>query len=81
MRLLADIDMMLKRIKNGFANDLIQRRKESIDKSEDRPTISGEAVRSMSVDKFLKFIQGRVNRAGRKLQSNILRLYALKNRY
>ena len=77
----ADIDMMLKRIKNGFANDLIQRRKESIDKSEDRPTISGEAVRSMSVDKFLKFIQGRVNRAGRKLQSNILRLYALKNRF
>jgi hypothetical protein len=32
----------------------------------------------MSVDRFLEFIQGRVNRAGIKIQRNILRLYSLK---
>ena len=68
----ADVDMMLKRIKNGFANDLIERRKESVEKSEDKPTIAGEAVRAMSVDKFLSFIQKRINRAGDKLQRNIM---------
>lgn len=77
----ADVDMMLKRIKNGFANDLIEKRKESIEKNEDKPTIAGEAVRAMSVDRFLSFIQKRINRAGSKLQRNILDLYALKNKY
>jgi uncharacterized protein (DUF2252 family) len=74
----ADVEMMLKRIKNGFANELIQKRKISIDKEEDKPTLSGEAVKAMSVDKFLNFIQKRINRAGNRIQRNILKLYSLK---
>ena len=76
----ADVDMMLKRIKNGFANQLIKSRELSIDSKEDKPTLSGEAIKAMSVDKFLEFIQKRINRAGHKLQRNILRLYSLKNK-
>lgn len=75
----ADVDMMLKRIKNGFANELIKNRENSISRKEDKPTLSGEAVRSMSVDKFLTFIQKRINRAGNKIQRNIIKLYSLKN--
>lgn len=74
----ADVEMMLKRIKNAFANELIQKRKISIDKEEDKPTLSGEAVKAMSVDKFLNFIQKRINRAGDKIQRNIIKLYSLK---
>ena len=74
----ADVDMMLKRIKNGFANELIKAREVSIDRKEDKPTLSGEAVKAMSVDKFLTFIQKRINRAGDKIQRNIIRLYSLK---
>lgn len=74
----ADVEMMLKRIKNGFANELIQKRKISIDKKEDKPTLSGESVKAMSVDKFLTFIQKRINRAGETIQRNIKKLYSLK---
>jgi uncharacterized protein (DUF2252 family) len=74
----ADVDMMLKRIKNGFANQLIKARESSIEKKEDKPTLSGEAIKAMSVDKFLTFIQKRINRAGNKIQRNILKLYSLK---
>jgi len=74
----ADVDMMLRRIKNGFANELIKSREVSIDRKEDKPTLSGEAVKAMSVDKFLSFIQKRINRAGIKIQRNIIRLYSLK---
>ena len=74
----ADVDMMLKRIKNGFANQLIKNREVSIERKEDRPTLSGEAVRSMSVDKFLSFIEKRINRAGNKMRRGIIKLYSLK---
>jgi hypothetical protein len=74
----ADVDMMLKRIKNGFANELIKSRESSIEKKEDKPTLSGEAIKAMSVDKFLTFIQKRINRAGNKIQRNITKLYSLK---
>jgi hypothetical protein len=74
----ADVDIMLRRIKNGFANELIQRREQSISRKEDRPTLSGEAIKAMSVDKFLTFIQKRINRAGNRIQRNITKLYSLK---
>jgi len=74
----ADVDMMLKRIKNGFANQLIKAREASIEKKEDKPTLSGEAIKAMSVDKFLNFIQKRINRAGNRIQRNITKLYSLK---
>jgi hypothetical protein len=75
----ADVEMMLRRIKNGFANELIKNRENSISRKEDKPTLSGESVKSMSVDKFLTFIQKRINRAGNKIQRNITKLYSLKN--
>lgn len=74
----ADVEMMLKRVKNGFANELIKNRENSISREEDKPTLSGEAVKAMSVDKFLTFIQKRINRAGNRIQRNILKLYSLK---
>ena len=74
----ADVDIMLRRIKNGFANELIKRREESINNKEDKPTLSGESIKSMSVDKFLDFIQKRINRAGIRIQRNIVKLYSLK---
>jgi hypothetical protein len=74
----ADVDIMLRRIKNGFANQLIKNRENSINNKEDKPTLSGEAVKAMSVDKFLTFIQKRINRAGNRIQRNITKLYSLK---
>jgi hypothetical protein len=74
----ADVDIMLRRIKNGFANQLIKNRENSINNKEDKPTLSGESVKTMSVDKFLNFIQKRINRAGNRIQRNILKLYSLK---
>lgn len=74
----ADVEMMLKRVKNGFANELIKNRENSISREEDKPTLSGESVKAMSVDKFLAFIQKRINRAGNRIQRNILKLYSLK---
>jgi len=73
-----DVDLMLRRIKNGFANELIKGREESINNKEDKPTLSGEKIKSMSVDKFLEFIQKRINRAGSRIQRNITKLYSLK---
>ena len=64
--------------KGGFANQLIKNRENSINNKEDKPTLSGESVKTMSVDKFLAFIQKRVNRAGDRIQRNILKLYSLK---
>jgi hypothetical protein len=69
---------MLRRIKNGLANELIQKREKSINNKEDKPTLSGESVKAMSVDKFLAFIQKRINRAGNRIQRNIIKLYSLK---
>jgi len=74
----ADTDIMLRRIKNGFANQLINNRENSISRKEDKPTLSGEAIKSMSVDRFLTFIQKRINRAGNRIQRNITKLYSLK---
>ena len=74
----ADVEMMLRRVKNGFANELIKNREGSISREEDKPTLSGESVKAMSVDKFLAFIQKRINRAGNRIQRNILKLYSLK---
>lgn len=77
----ADVDLFLRRIKNAFANELIKSREISTLRKEDKPTLSGEVIKSMSVDRFLEFIQGRINRAGEKIQRNILKMYSLKNKY
>lgn len=76
-----DVEIMLKRIKNGFANQLIKMREDSINLKEDKPTISGEMVKSLTVDKFLEFVQNRVNESGKRIQKKVLGLYALKYKY
>ena len=74
----ADVDIMLRRIKNGFANELIKIREVSAGSKEDKPSLSGDSIKSMSVDKFLNFIEKRVNRAGDIIKRNITKLYSLK---
>lgn len=76
-----DVEMVLKRIKNGFANELIKMSEKPKKAAEDKPSISGEMVRKMSVDQFLKFVEDRCGRAGKKLQSKVLNLYSLKLKY
>jgi hypothetical protein len=76
-----DIDptLILNRMKNGFANQLDISRKESVERVEDAPSISGRDIRKMDIDKFLLFIQTRLNKAGKELKRRIIRLYSLKN--
>lgn len=74
----ADPELILNRIKNGFANQLIESRKLSIVGNENAPSLSGEKVKKMNIDKFLKYTEIRINKAGENLKRKILRLYALK---
>ena len=74
----ADPEIMISRMKNGFANKLIKMRQESIKLKENAPSIKGENILRMSVDEFLKFSEVRINSAGEKLKRRILKLYSLK---
>ena len=74
----ADPELMISRMKNGFANKLIKMRQESVSQQENAPSIKGEKILSMSVDGFLKFAEERINTAGEKLKRRILKLYSLK---
>lgn len=71
-------EFILNRIKNGLANQLDQERTKSVMNFEDAPSLKGEDIRRMSIDKFLQFVQDRVNNAGKKIQKKILKLYSLK---
>ena len=73
----ADTELMLRRIKSSFANQLIESRKASVLEAEDKPSISGEEVHRMSVDKFLSFVQKRSNFAAGKMKKKIMSLYSL----
>lgn len=73
-----DPEFILNRIKNGLANQLDQVRTKSVMHFEDAPSLKGEDIRRMSIDKFLLFAQNRVNNAGKKIQKKILKLYSLK---
>lgn len=71
-------DILLNRLKNGLANYLdIQREKSSME-FEDSPSLTGDMIRKMNIDKFLEFVQNRVNSSGEKIQRRILKLYSLK---
>lgn len=72
----ADPELMLKRIKGGVANQLIESRKGSILEMEDTPSISGEDVHKMSVDQFLKFVEIRSKKAAMKIKKKIINLYS-----
>ena len=71
-------NILLNRMKNGFANELSKERQESVLASEEAPSLSGEKIRNMNFDKFLSTMQKRINLAGERIQSKILRLYSLK---
>lgn len=75
-----DVDptLILNRIKNGFANQLDVARRESVERVEDAPSMSGKDIRKMDIDKFLLYLQKRFNLAGKDLKRRILRLYSLK---
>jgi hypothetical protein len=72
----ANLDFFFKSLKSGFANELAQKESESV--GEDKASISPEAIKSMTFDRFLKVVEGRVNIAGGELKKRILRLYSLK---
>jgi hypothetical protein len=67
-------------MKDSLANKLIEERELSKESKIDSPSILGEKIKSMSLDKFLEFSQRRINSAGEKLRRRILRLYSLKNK-
>jgi hypothetical protein len=72
-------EFLLNRLKNGFANWLDIEREQSIYRSEDKPSLSGEKIRKMSFDKFLEVIEDRVKLSGERLRRGILKLYSIKN--
>jgi hypothetical protein len=74
----AEPELILRRMKSGFANQLIKSREESIGSNENAPSISGKKVNDMSFDNFLQFSEKRINSAGEKLKRRILKLYSLK---
>ena len=74
----AEPDLILRRMKTGFANQLIKDREESIKSNANSPSISGKRVNDMKLDDFLKYTEVRVNLAGEKLKRRILKLYSLK---
>jgi hypothetical protein len=76
----ANPDTLLSRMKDSLANKLIEERELSKESKIDSPSILGEKIKSMSLDKFLEFSQRRINSAGEKLRRRILRLYSLKNK-
>lgn len=70
----ADVDFVMDRLKNGFANQLEEYTTDS--EGSDKPTLKAEKIKKMSVDKFLDMVEKRVNEAGQKIQRGILRLYS-----
>lgn len=71
-------EIILNRMKNGLANQLDQSRETSVIELVDAPSIKGIDIRKMSIDKFLQFVQDRVNSSGQRIQKKILKLYSLK---
>lgn len=71
-------ELILNRLKNGFANELGKSREESILRAVDAPSMSSEKIYKMNIDKFLKLVETRVNKAGDRLKRRILRLYSFE---
>lgn len=74
----ANPEIILNRLKNGLANWLDIERENSSRRLEDAPSLSGEQIRTMNIDKFLSFAAKRINESGEKIQRNILRMYSKK---
>lgn len=74
----ANPEIILNRLKNGLANWLDIERENSSRRLEDAPSLSGQQIRNMNIDKFLSFAAKRINESGEKIQRNILRMYSKK---
>lgn len=74
-----DPEILLSRMKNSLSNEMRDQQIDLKDLKQDKPSLSGEKIRKMSVDKFLEYAQRRINNAGRMLRKRILKLYSLKN--
>lgn len=73
-----EIEFVFKSLKGGLANQLMELRKKSAERFEDKPSIIGEKIRSMSLEQFFNFAEKRINIAGEKLKNKIIKLYSLK---
>ena len=82
----ADPNVILNRLKNGLANELNNRIKSSdilksigFDTNLNKPSISGDVIKSMNINKFLKYVEKRVNSSGNYMKRKISKMYSLKN--
>lgn len=68
-----DVDPLevLKKIKNGFADELTNYNSEYNQVS----SLSGTALKNMTIDQFLDYSEVRIHRAGEKIRKGILKLY------
>ena len=71
-----DPTILLTRMKNGLANEMIKKYEDIPD--QDKPSIMGERIKKMSLDKFFNFVEKRVNLSGQRIRRKILKLYSLK---
>jgi hypothetical protein len=74
-----DPEILLSRMKNSLSNEMRDQEIYLKDLKQDKPSLSGERIRKMSLDKFFEYAQRRINNAGRMLRKRILKLYSLKN--
>jgi hypothetical protein len=65
---------LMTKMKNGFADKIEQIASE---KNEKNPSINPNKIRKMTIDKFLNYIEKRINRRGEILRRKILKTYSL----
>ena len=82
----ADTNVILNRLKNGLANELSGRIESSrilksigFDMNLNKPSISGDIIKNMNIDKFLKFVEKRVNSSGNYIKRKISKMYSMKD--
>lgn len=73
-----EIEFIFKSLKGGLSNHLNELRIKSEQKLEDKPSITGDKIKAMSLERFFKFAEKRINIAGQKLKNRIIKLYSLK---
>ena len=70
--------ILMNRLKNGLANEIISSNSKNLEDLEDKSSLTGEKIKKMSLDKFLNYIEKRVNISGIKIRRKIIKLYSLK---
>ena len=70
--------ILLNRLKNGLANEMIESESKMIEGDQDKPSILGKKIKKMTLDRFFSVVEKRINLAGSKLKKKILKLYSLK---